>query len=65
MPDFELVIRRRVTQEAVVTIYDVIDADHAVDEFNDTYDDGFPNEDAFYTYDSNGWPEVIQVVEKK
>jgi hypothetical protein len=64
MPNFELVVRRKVMQEAVVTVYDQPNADAAVFYFNDNYAGGFPEDDAFYTCDDNGWPDVIQVVEK-
>jgi hypothetical protein len=65
MADYELVIRRKAVQEAVVTVFDVVDEDAATKYFNDNYEAGFPDDDAFEVIDSNGWPEVIQVTRRE
>jgi hypothetical protein len=64
MADYNLTVQRRVTQQAVITIYGVENERVAQESFEKTYK-LFPDMPQFENYDTNGWPEVVHIEEVK
>lgn len=62
MPDYIFTIQRRVTQQAVVTLYDKENKTAAQRSFEETYR-LYPEFPAFENFDTNGWPEIICIEE--
>jgi hypothetical protein len=64
MPDYNLTIQRRVTQQAIVIVLNVPNEDEARKSFEQVYRI-FPDTTAFENLDINSWPEIVHIEEVK
>jgi hypothetical protein len=64
MPDYNLTVQRRVTQQAVITVLNVANEDEARKSFESVYRI-FPDTAAFENLDINSWPEIVHIEEVK